>query len=275
LRAQVLTDDVRDRIVRCSTAFHVRRLELLRDVPGNRCDVQVRRFGSSVVATVATGLPDIDWMQHVMGLTPDDEALVPEIVAWYRRLGVRPRFEIAPAHDFLALAAALSAAGARQTGFIDALWARAAVPSEPPPSEVDVCVIEPGSEDASLFARVLLGGHGVPDDLSTDQWTAVARWSDEPGWSCYLASVDGEATGAAALAVQDGVGYLASASTLPAGRRRGCQRALIHRRLHDAAVGGCDHAVSLATPGTTSHRNLERAGLGVAYTEVFWTVVEG
>ncbi len=270
----MLTDDVRDRIAQCATAFHVRRLELLRDVHGNRCDVQVRRFGAGVVATAAAGLPGIDWMQHVMGLAPGDERLVPEIAAWYHQLGVRPRFEIAPADDFLPLAAALSHAGARQTGFIDALWAHAAMPSETAPSEVDVCIVEPGSDDATRFARVLLGGHGVPDDAPTEHWTAVARWSDEPGWCCYLASVDGKAMGAAALAVDDGVGYLASASTLRAGRRRGCQHALIHRRLHDAAAAGCELAVSLATPGTTSHRNLERAGLGVAHTEVLWTVVE-
>ena len=158
----MLTEDVRERIERSATAFHVRRLELLREVPGNSCNIQVRGFGSNVVATAAAGVPDIDWMQHVMGLTPDNDALVPEIAAWYRQLGVRPRFEIAPADDFPSLAAALSAAGARQTGFIDALWAGAAVPSEPAASEVDVCIVEPGSEDASLFARVLLHGHGVP-----------------------------------------------------------------------------------------------------------------
>ena len=270
----MLIDDVCDRIERCSTAFHLRRLELLRDVPGNRCDIHVRRFGTHVGATAAAGLPDIDWMQHVMGLAPGDEALVPEIAAWYSNLGVRPRFEVAPADGFVPLAAALSDVGARPTGFIDALWARLATPAGDTDDEVDVRIVESSSDDSAVFARVLLGGHGVPDDTPTEHWTGVARWSEEPGWTCYLASVDGEPIGAAALAVDDGVGYLASASTLPAGRRRGCQRALIHRRLSDAAAAGCDLAVSLATPGTTSHRNLERAGLGVAHTRVFWTVVD-
>lgn len=268
----MLTDDVRDSIERCSTAFHVRRLELLRDLPGNRCDVRVRRFGTGVVATAAAGLPDLDWMQHVMGLAPGDEALVPEIVTWYQQLGIRPRFEIAPADDFFPLAAALAEAGARQTGFIDALSAPVALPSGTAPSRVRVARVEPASQDAGLFARVLLGGHGVPDDALREHWSAVAQWPEEPAWECYLACVDGEALGAAALAIDGGTGYLASASTLPAGRRHGCQTALIHRRLHDAVSAGCDLVVTLATPGTTSHRNLERAGLGVAYTKVFWTV---
>jgi hypothetical protein len=269
----VLTTEMRERVERCSIVFHVRRLELLRDLPGNRCGVEVRHFTSDVVGTVAAAVPDIDWMQHVMGLAPGDEALVPEIAGWYGGLGVRPRFEIAPSGDFEPLAAALHDAGARQTGFIDALWARAAPPMEQVPPDVDVRTVEAGSPDAAVFARVLLGGHGVPDDASSEHWDAVALWPDEPGWTCYIASVDREPVAAAALAVDDGIGYLASASTLPHGRGRGCQQALIRQRLRDAVSAGCELTSSLATPGSISHRNLERAGLGVAHTDVFWTVV--
>ena len=51
-------------------------------------------------------------------------------------------------------------------------------------------------------------------------------------------------------------------------------QALIRRRFDVAAASGCEVVSSLATPTTTSHRNLERAGLGVAHTNVFWTVIE-
>ena len=121
---------------------------------------------------------------------------------------------------------------------------------------------------------MLLGGHEVPDGALTEHWAAIALWPGEPDWTCYLASVDGEPAGAAALALDDGIGYLANASTLPAGRRRGAQQALIERRRRDAAAAGCELTMSLAVPGLTSHRNLERGGLTVAFTEVLWTVVE-
>jgi hypothetical protein len=272
LHAPLLTDGMRDRIERCTASFHRRRLELLRDLPGNRCGVEVRTFGDDIVATAAAAVPDVDWMQHVSGICPGDEDLVPKIAAWYHGLGVRPRFEIAPAGEFESLATALADARARQTGFIDALWTRAAPPREEPSDAVDVSVVAPGSDEATLFARVHLGGHEVPDTAFTEHWASVGLWAAEPEWWCYLAAVDGEAVGAAALAIDDGIGYLASASTLPAGRRLGCQTALINRRMRDAAAAGCELVVSLATPGTTSHRNLERAGLGVAYTKVFWAV---
>jgi hypothetical protein len=211
-------------------------------------------------------------MQHVSGLSPADAAVVPKVGAWYHAKMLRPRFEIAPAPDFEPLAAALVDVGARQTSFIDVLWSRTVPETGAAAGPVSVRVIEPGGEDAQRFARVHLGGHEVPDNTFTEHWAAVALWPAEPEWWCYLAEVDGEPVGAGALVVSDGIGYLANAATLPAGRQQGAQQALIHRRLQDAAASGCELFLTMATPGSVSHRNLERAGLGVAYTKVVWTV---
>jgi hypothetical protein len=170
------------------------------------------------------------------------------------------------------LAAALVDVGARQTGFIDVLWSRAETHGAGDGGEVTVRVVEPGGEDAQCFARVLLGGHEVPDDTFADDWAAVALWPSEPDWACYLAEIAGEPLGAAALVVDDGIGFLANGATLAMGRRRGCQQALIHRRMHDAKAAGCELFLTMANPRSVSHRNLERGGLGVAYTKVVWTV---
>jgi ribosomal protein S18 acetylase RimI-like enzyme len=262
---------MRARIDACSQVFHTRWLELLRDQPGNPSGIEIRRFGDDVVATSASKRPDVVWLQHVTGLSPADVAVVPKIAAWYHGKMIRPRFEITPSPGFEPLAAALADVGARQTSFIDALWSRPE-PLEDVPSDVIVHVVEPGGEDAKRFARVHLAGHEVPDDAFTEHWAAVALWPAEPEWWCYLAEVDGEAVGAAALMIFDGIGYLANASTLPAARGRGAQQALIRRRQHDATAAGCELFLTLAGPASVSHRNLERAGLGVAYTKVVWTV---
>lgn len=267
----LLTDGMRARIEACSQAFHTRWLELLRDQPGNPSGVEIKRFGEDVIATAASNCPDVQWMQHVTGLSTEDAALVPKIAAWYHAKMIRPRYEVAPCPEFGSLAAALVDAGAHQTGFIDVLWSRAA-PDDDPRSTASVRAIEPRGQDAQRFARVLLGGHEVPDDTFTNHWAAVAQWPAEPEWWCYLAEVDGEPVGAAALVITDGIGYLANAATLPAARGQGAQQALVHRRLRDAAASGCELFLTMATPGVVSHRNLERAGLGVAYTKVVWTV---
>ena len=66
---------------------------------------------------------------------------------------------------------------------------------------------------------------------------------------------------------------LFGAATLPEFRGRGIQTALLTNRLRLAQNAGCDLAVTLTMPGTTSQRNAERAGFKTAYTKV--VVVKG
>ena len=51
-------------------------------------------------------------------------------------------------------------------------------------------------------------------------------------------------------------------------RRRGVQSALLAARIDRAAEAGCDLAVCLAQPGSSSQRNIIRQGFGVLYTRV-------
>ena len=87
-----------------------------------------------------------------------------------------------------------------------------------------------------------------------------------PAAQCFIASVDGAVAGGAALSVREGVCGLFGASTLPGFRGRGVQSALLKARLESAASQGSDIAVSIAQPGSVSHRNIERHGFRVAYT---------
>ena len=58
------------------------------------------------------------------------------------------------------------------------------------------------------------------------------------------------------------------AAVLPEYRGRGIQTAFMQERLRLAQQAGCTLAVTLTTPGTTSQRNVERAGFRTAYTKV-------
>jgi len=104
-------------------------------------------------------------------------------------------------------------------------------------------------------------GPVVPEIVEVMKMFAVS-----PGVECYLARVDGKVAGGATLAIRDGVAGLFGASTLPAFRRQGVQAALLHARMKRAAEVGCDLAVCLAQPGSTSHRNIVRQGFTVLYT---------
>jgi GNAT superfamily N-acetyltransferase len=228
---------------------------------------ELQRFGGAVAALDASR-PELDFVNRVYGLWPEDADHVGEIVHSYRDRGVRGWFELAPSEGFPRLAEALADAGASQVGYHAVLCG----PARPLEPALDVVAV--GTADVALFANVLLRGHGVPEAERARDPAGIERWLGIEGWRLYLARVEGEAAGAAVLTIDDGLGQLANASTLPEYRGRGVQTALIARRLADAAASGCELACSSAVFGSTSQRNLERAGLRVAYTKAVWRLAE-
>ena len=88
--------------------------------------------------------------------------------------------------------------------------------------------------------------------------------------TCFFAEQDGAPIATAALFMHDGTALLAGASTIPEGRRRGAQNALLDARLQMAASSGCDLAMMVAAPGSASQRNAERQGFRIAYTRTKW-----
>lgn len=115
--------------------------------------------------------------------------------------------------------------------------------------------------------------------------TAARGWSEHPevmpyiegfaklslaSATCFFAERDGVPIATAALFMHSGTALLAGASTVPEGRRQGAQNALLDARLQHAAAHGCDLAMMVAAPGSSSQRNAERQGFRIAYTRTKW-----
>jgi hypothetical protein len=88
--------------------------------------------------------------------------------------------------------------------------------------------------------------------------------------TCFVAELDGKAVATAALFMNEGTALFAGASTVPEGRRKGAQNALLDARMQTAAANGCDLAMMVAAPGSSSQRNAERQGFRIAYTRAKW-----
>jgi ribosomal protein S18 acetylase RimI-like enzyme len=121
------------------------------------------------------------------------------------------------------------------------------------------------------FLRAYVAGWGIPEAAREQFKANVRRWFGEPGWSLYLARVDGRPAAAAILFVHAGVGYFADAATDPAFRSRGIHAALLRRRWRDASAAGVDFVCSGADFLSTSHRNMERAGMRLLFLRAIWT----
>lgn len=100
----------------------------------------------------------------------------------------------------------------------------------------------------------------------SDLYAAAVHQID--GTVLYLASIDGHVVGAASLTVRDRMATLGGMTTMPSARRQGVQTAMIGFRLAAAVTAGCDLAVTTASPGSGSERNLLHSEFAVTYTKV-------
>ena len=125
-------------------------------------------------------------------------------------------------------------------------------------------------DEVSLWADTAAGGWSETPELAGFISAFAAVLLESRGVVCFVAELDGRPIATGAMSLADGVALLAGASTIPAGRRRGAQLALLEARLRHAASVGCDLAMMCAAPGSASQRNAERQGFRVAYTRIKW-----
>ena len=127
-----------------------------------------------------------------------------------------------------------------------------------------------GSSEADLWAEVAFKGwseFGELADFLHDVGRVNARRDNARS---FLAVLDGRPIATGLMNIFDGVALLAGASTIPEGRKKGAQLALLEERLRYAAQHDCDIAMMCALPGSASQRNAERHGFRIAYTRIKW-----
>jgi hypothetical protein len=235
----------------------------------------VRRaeFGP-IQATVAADAPEVRTLNLVLGAESADaaaEGFLEEAIDWAREHGADAFPLLSPEHAGTAAAEAKLAAA----GFEPSVnWMRFVRDAHPPRFAVagDVEVVELDGESDSPFGTIAAIGFGLP------AWTAslLAPLPALPDWRCYLARVDGEPQGCAAMLIDGEVAEFGIAATLEGGRRRGCQLALLRRRIEDAAAAGA-RTLFVETgervPGrtSTSYGNILRAGFEEAYLCNGWS----
>lgn len=264
---------VADDLVRARGAlslFHAARREAVAAVPGDPTGTVVRRWkGTDVVATASPG-SELGWVQRVVGLAPEDHAMVDEVAAWFadRQVAAWEADVVPLPGDVRPLSGALARHGLLPARHLDVLTG----PVPPALARVGggVVVTDVGPAAGDRFASVLLDGFGAGGGPGGAEHSAIARWPTVPSMRCCVAVVDGEAVGAAALVLARGVGLLANAAVLPHGRRQGVHRALLAHRIESAHRGGADLLAAVAESGGPSHRNQPRVGLSVRATVTIW-----
>jgi GNAT superfamily N-acetyltransferase len=231
--------------------------------------IELREFGALQVSLVRD-LPEVSMLNLVLGAAEASPTDLAYALAWAEEHGVSAYVPVTPDRPGSAEVEAWLQAKGLERAYG---WMKFVRDPHPPrfQAPADVEVIELTKAEEEPFGTIAAVGFGMPS------WAAglFAHLPGRPGWRCYVARVGGEAQACAAMLIEDGVAELGVAATLEEARGRGCQTALLHRRVADAAEAGC-HTLFVETgervPGrpSASYRNILRAGFEEAYLRPNW-----
>ncbi len=257
--------DVVQRTLVVDVSYTISRMKVLERIPGNPVCIAYRWIDDTSVALMAR-LPSF---ARVVGIRAGQERHIEPLVRWYRDHDIKPTFEMVPGHYDAGLGRELARLGFFQSGFHVSLIG-APHPATPADGDVDIERVTT-VEMMEAYLDAYVAGWGFAEKDHAQFKANVRPWLGQAGWSLYLARVNARPAAAATLYVENRTGYLADATTDPDFRRRGLQSALLRRRMRDAASAGVDLVFSGATPLSTSHRNMERAGMRVQFVRSLWT----
>jgi len=234
--------------------------------------IELRRFGP-IQATTIAGLPETGWLNQVLGATAPggvEQGHLEAATAWVASLGVAHYVPVTPALETTGEVERWLQRRGYERGYG---WMKFIRDTSPPesPSPAEVEIVELAAGEGGAFGSIIAAGFGLP------AWggSLFVALPALPHWRCYLAALDGEPCATAAMIVDEGIAELGFAATLESVRGRGCQRALLNRRIVDAAADGC-HTLLVETGErapdrpSASYRNILRAGFREAYLRPNW-----
>ena len=244
------------------------RLKAVGSQDGNPMGVSVGCFGRAR-AFSALNIPGAAF-NTVKGMGTSDLPHLEHIMEFYRKRTIPARFELSPLDADEQLYNSLTKKGLNQTGHHTMLYGSLKGKNNAVRCEgVEICRL--ARDEFPLFGQIYTEGFGMPAFLRDHVAVNNEVLYELDNWTFLIARADGCPAGIAVLYTDGQWANLASAATLPAFRNRGMQAALIDARMELARDKGCIWMAGQAAYGSASMRNMERAGMQIAYTSSIWS----
>jgi len=243
----------------------------MNELPDDPLGARLEQVGSVVLPVV----PALDFMQfnRAIGLgidAPAEEGQVDEIIRLYRAAGLsRYSISLSPNAQPAEIRDWLLARDLKRGGDYAKLWREAG----PAPRAAKALRIELiGRDDAQAWAAVQRAAWGMPAAMAPWFTATVGR----PRWHHYLGFRGNTPVVGGALFIAGEAAWLGFGATVPVFRRHGAHRAIIAKRIGEAAAQGCSVIVTDAEADTPdapnpSYHNLVRSGFRLAYLRATYT----
>jgi GNAT superfamily N-acetyltransferase len=203
--------------------------------------VEYARFGP-LLATVFGELPETSLLNVVQGAAEPgavDDGHLAAAVEWLRKWEVDYRVSVAGGRPGTERAEEWLTARGYEPGATVRRYVHPAPGScEHRPGLVQIRKLR--AIDTEGMSHIFADALHLPN-LSTVLMIGLPRWE---GWSCYAAHLEGREVACGSMLVTGKLAMFGLDATLPEFRGRGCQSALITRRLVDACRAGCETAAA-------------------------------
>jgi GNAT superfamily N-acetyltransferase len=226
--------------------------------------VGLEKLAGGALIFCAPGSP----LNRAVGLGMDGplpDGVLEEVERFYTRYGAAARVDLCPLAD-PTLIEGLQRAGYCLEMFDSVLSQSLPAAFENWPVPENMHIHQVAAHEAELWLRLTAAGFDEKTEPDPGTLDIVGPNFHSANAACFLARLDGQPAGGAAMFFHEGGVEFGGDSTLLESRGRGVQAALIKTRLATAHQMGCDLAIALTEPGSPSQRSYTRAGFQLAYT---------
>jgi GNAT superfamily N-acetyltransferase len=257
-----LSQELAERIEIADAAGNAAYIEAQREVQPET-NAEYRQLAGGTLLFAGPGSPVNRAV--ALGFAPLSSEQLLEIENWFLTRQCAIRLEVCP---FVSseLIDRLAAARYHLVSFKN-VWALSLEDLQIPEASLDVREIQ--ANERELWSQTAGRGFASSEEQAEQDVLIARPMSFSKETKCFLAFINGEAAGGAALSVRDKLAFLFGMGTRVAFRRKGIQTALLHCRLREAKDLGCELAIVHTTPtNTNSQRNVERLGFKLLYTNI-------
>lgn len=267
MQLPVMDERLANRILQSETAFLRSRISSIGERSGNPEGVEIERFGKATAFYVKT----MPWplFNSVKEFSEDDVDLLEEIVRFYGERKRAFQLDVNPVGCSSKLFVRLAETGLCQEGFHTVLYGLPREETPVFPAGIRVREVE-NEADFDVYAETHCIASGMLPAHKHHFANNNRGLLNRPGWKLFVAYWHDRPAAVAAMHTDGDVASCALAATIPDFRGNGLQTALLLKRMYEARRADCRFVVAQASFGSASQRNLERAGMRVAWTRAVW-----
>ncbi|MBG9455579.1 hypothetical protein ABE61_16280 [Lysinibacillus sphaericus] len=265
----VITKNLANHLEETEIKMFKSRFNAIKEIKNNAMGVEIGQF-EGAYAFFIKNIPGPSY-NVVKGDSLSSENTIDKILSFYKTREIPARFDLAPQYVNTTSLQKLHNAGLFQSDFHATLYCELNEETVGKTKNSFIKIRQINEDEFDRYGNIYVEGFGMPAFLADSVTTNNKVLYDKPGWSFYIATLQGEDVGIGSLYINDRTAILAASAVKPKARNQGVHQALTQFRINEALQQNFNVMIGHAKFASISQNNMERCGLRMAYTKSIWT----